>query len=315
MSNLAIVIPAYKPNYLRKALDSISKQTNKDFCLYIGDDCSPYNLKEIVDDYNDVIDIEYYRFESNVGGKDLVKQWNRCISLSKNEEWIWLFSDDDIMDENCVQDFYDAIRNYPDYDLYHFNVLEINKDEEIIRKIKYPDVVSSRELHCGKILGNLQCYVVEFIFKRSVYEKNAGFVSFDLAWGSDIATWIVFSKGTGVKTIEGSCVRWRFSGDNISTDESVDILKRKALATLDFYSWSDSEFGKRNVYFINLLGVSLGLLPISNKLGYKFGAGLLNIHYTGMVDYCIALLLFTILYCCKCIKTTLLPNRRSKLKV
>ena len=40
MSNLAIVIPAYKSTFLPVALDSIVAQTCKDFTLYIGGDCS-----------------------------------------------------------------------------------------------------------------------------------------------------------------------------------------------------------------------------------------------------------------------------------
>jgi len=54
-NNLAIVIPAYKSTFLAAALDSIAAQTCKDFTLYIGDDCSPNNLGEIVDRYMDKI--------------------------------------------------------------------------------------------------------------------------------------------------------------------------------------------------------------------------------------------------------------------
>ena len=46
---LAIVIPAYKPDYLFNTLQSIYSQSCKDFNLYIGDDCSPYDLKQITD--------------------------------------------------------------------------------------------------------------------------------------------------------------------------------------------------------------------------------------------------------------------------
>ena len=69
---LAIVIPAYKATFLRAALDSIAAQTCQDFTLYIGDDCSPYQLGAIVDEYRDKIDLFYERFDTNLGGKDLV---------------------------------------------------------------------------------------------------------------------------------------------------------------------------------------------------------------------------------------------------
>lgn len=55
--HLAIVIPAYKSTFLSAALDSIAAQTSKDFTLYVGDDCSPHDLKSIVGKYTDKIDI------------------------------------------------------------------------------------------------------------------------------------------------------------------------------------------------------------------------------------------------------------------
>ena len=98
-NNLAIVIPAYKSTFLAAALDSIAAQTSLDFTLYIGDDCSPNHLGAIVDRYRDRINLVYHRFDTNLGGKDLVAQWERCIDMSQGEEWIWLFSDDDVMEK------------------------------------------------------------------------------------------------------------------------------------------------------------------------------------------------------------------------
>ena len=132
MSDLAIIIPAYKETFLEEAIQSISSQTCKDFTLYVGDDCSPYPLKNIVDNYTGKIKIIYHRFETNIGGKDLVAQWERCIALSKNEKWIWLFSDDDVMEPNCVASFYKAIKETSSYyDVYHFNVNIIDEHSKV----------------------------------------------------------------------------------------------------------------------------------------------------------------------------------------
>jgi glycosyltransferase involved in cell wall biosynthesis len=103
MSKLAIVIPAYKRMFFNKALSSIAKQTNKNFTLYIGDDCSPDNLYSVVQQFENIIDIVYKRFDDNLGARDLVAQWERCIDLVGDEKWIWLFSDDDMMDPTCVR--------------------------------------------------------------------------------------------------------------------------------------------------------------------------------------------------------------------
>ena len=64
---IAIVIPAYKCRFLRQTLDSIVVQTCRSFTVYIGDDASPQNLKEIVSDYADKMNIVYRRFDTNLG--------------------------------------------------------------------------------------------------------------------------------------------------------------------------------------------------------------------------------------------------------
>ena len=57
MKQLAIVIPAYKIDFFRTTLDSLSAQTCKDFTVYVGDDCSPYDFQSLVDEYVNIIDI------------------------------------------------------------------------------------------------------------------------------------------------------------------------------------------------------------------------------------------------------------------
>lgn len=125
-NSLAIVIPAYKSTFLAAALESIAAQTCKDFTLYVGDDCSPNPIGEIVDRYWDKINLVYKRFDTNLGGKDLVAQWERCIDMTQGEEWLWLFSDDDVMEEKCVEEFYKTIQCKPDAGLVHFNVKRLD---------------------------------------------------------------------------------------------------------------------------------------------------------------------------------------------
>jgi glycosyltransferase involved in cell wall biosynthesis len=123
VKRLAIIIPAYKATFLSAALDSIAMQTCKDFTLYVGDDCSPEPIGNIVEQYRDKIELVYQRFNTNLGGKDLVAQWERCIAMSQDEPYIWLFSDDDVIESNCVEELFRQIENTKGvYNLYHFNV-------------------------------------------------------------------------------------------------------------------------------------------------------------------------------------------------
>lgn len=237
-NNLAIVIPAYKATFLAAALDSIAAQTCQDFTLYIGDDCSPNNLGEIVDRYRDKINLVYRRFDTNMGGKDLVAQWERCIDMSQGEEWIWLFSDDDVMEKNCVEEFYklpeEVRRNY----VVHFNVITIDEFNNGYKKVNpvFPKTLTDYEFIREKTKGKINSYVVEYIFPRSVYQNAKGFQNFDLAWGSDILTWMKFAgacKGIYTVVATDACVEWRCSNVNISPDKSKPVLERKMAAIIE----------------------------------------------------------------------------------
>ena len=106
---LAIVIPAYKSVFLREVLDSVVSQTRREFRLYIGDDASPEDLADIVREFSGILPINYHRFEKNLGRTSLMNHWERCIRMSR-ESWVWLFSDNDLMEPNCVEKFFEELQ-------------------------------------------------------------------------------------------------------------------------------------------------------------------------------------------------------------
>jgi glycosyltransferase involved in cell wall biosynthesis len=251
---LAIIIPAYKASFLPAALDSIAMQTCKDFTLYVGDDCSPDPIDKIVELYRDKIELVYQRFETNLGGKDLVAQWERCISMSQDEPYIWLFSDDDVMEPNCVEELLKQTeKTKGGYDVYHFNVDVVDERGAFkCRKQDYPAVLSAYRFYCGKNSMRLSAFVVENVFSRKVYERFGGFMKYDLAWGSDIATWIVFCGEKGMCTVPHARVKWRQSSQNISPNYSRQISERKLRADQNLLNWAYQYFGMEpDIYNVN----------------------------------------------------------------
>ncbi len=236
---LAIVIPLYKSYFLSEALESIANQTNKQFTVYIGDDCSPEYLYHIVKKYETKIRIVYKRFDENLGGRDLVAQWNRCIELVGEEEWIWLFSDDDLMDNKCVENFYQTIYIHPDFDLFHFNVQFIDENNNKTQDIDpYPVVLRSEDFLDRRLHEKINSTVVEYIFRKSHFLELGGFQKFDLAWGTDDATWIKLGNEKGIKNIDNSLVFWRKSIYNISPNYwDKELIKRKLSAEREFAQW------------------------------------------------------------------------------
>lgn len=245
MKQLAIVIPAYKIDFFRATLDSLAAQTCKDFTVYVGDDCSSSDFGGLIEEYKERLDIRYTRFETNLGGKDLVAQWTRCIDLTEREPWLWLFSDDDVMGERCVEAFYQVIKSDNIYDIYHFDIDAIDAYSNVVFECRrFPDVLSSLDFYKKKEKDDIDSFVVEYIFSRKVYEETGGFQNFELAWGADIATWVKFSYYTGIKNIPCARVYWRKSDANITPNRQPDMVMRKFLINVEYFAWINKFFGR-----------------------------------------------------------------------
>ncbi|HEX8608114.1 MAG TPA: glycosyltransferase family A protein [Pedobacter sp.] len=246
-ANLAIVIPAYKATYFRETLESIAAQGCKAFTLYIGNDASPEDLYKIVAGFSESINIVYKKFETNQGATNLVSHWKRCIELVQDEEWIWLFSDDDIMEKDCVERFYDSLERDPNAELLHFNMNFID-DSGKVTKIcnSFPEHMEVADFFSKRTKFQINSTVVEYIFKKKTYDLEGGFTNNDLAWCADDATWIRFGRSKGINTIPGASVLWRNSGLNISANvKDKGIVVRKVNANVNHVKWA-LQFFKTN---------------------------------------------------------------------
>ena len=63
----SVTIPAYKSRYLREAIQSIASQTIDNWELIIVDDCSPEDIRSVVEPFMTDSRIRYYRNEKNCG--------------------------------------------------------------------------------------------------------------------------------------------------------------------------------------------------------------------------------------------------------
>jgi glycosyltransferase involved in cell wall biosynthesis len=233
---LAVVIPAFKREFFAKALDSLARQTCKDFTVYVGDDDSPHALEEVVKPFRDRLDIHYTRFTENLGGKDLVAQWTRCVELTRGEDWIWLFSDDDLASSNCVELFYSEMPRRRG-DVYRFNTRVIDEhDEQTSGTLSSPDFETSERMAYHLLYWRRGNSMPDHIFSRDVYQRKGGFVRTAYAQGADWATSILFSQDTGMHVLQDGMISWRRSASNVS---AVPDRKKRAmmLGHYQFIGW------------------------------------------------------------------------------
>lgn len=242
---LAIVIPAYKGKYLEQTLSSIAQQNNQNFNLYLGDDASPDNLKTIVAPFEKKLSLQYHNFKTNLGSVSLVKHWERCISLSGNEPYIWLFSDDDLMPPDAVERFYQILEKVRG-DVYRYGLELIDSANAIIASNSgTPEKESGLDFIIRRLKRATHSAMVEFIFSRDIYDKSEGFIEFPLAWGSDTATMAKFSEESGITRINGTPVQWR-TGDGYNISSSIKLNQQKLEAQDQFIRWVLHTYKSKN---------------------------------------------------------------------
>jgi glycosyltransferase involved in cell wall biosynthesis len=235
---LAIVVPAYKPQFFQLALNSIAAQTDKNFQCYIFDDAGPEEIKSISDNFPE---FHYMRFKENMGRDDLVGHWHRCLDFVK-EEWVWLFSDDDIMEPNCVKEFYETLDLHPKATVFRFPRSVIDADGQIITAIQPIKNETGLEFLESKLAGKKSCLPDHIFNWKKLKEINNGFVNFPLAWYSDDATWCLLGKIHEIIAISSTFVQIRDSGINISSMKDRKTMKKKLRASMLFYLWCSQNF-------------------------------------------------------------------------
>ena len=167
---IAIIIPAYKSRFLQQTLASIAAQTNNSFTVYIGDDASPHDLKNIVCLYHDKLDIVYHCFEENLGKQDLPGHWERCIAMSK-EPIVWLFSDDDLMPCDGIERILKVMDKCGERNIMlRFPLALIDGGNNVIYENSpfTDEMISGYNFLLDKLEGRIYSAACEYVFSRDV---------------------------------------------------------------------------------------------------------------------------------------------------
>lgn len=236
-SKYTFLIPAWKSDYLEKALRSIASQTYKYFHVIISDDCSPYNILSLCKPFLADKRFEYRRNETNIGGKDLVKHWNLLLNLCETD-YLIMAGDDDVYSHDFLEKIDMKTQCYPNCDLIRSRVRIINSQGTIIgRECLYEEHVSQLGFIAQSYINvNVKC-IGNYVFKTSALKAVGGFVYFPMAWSSDTATAIKMSVN-GCVNLSDECFFFRRSEINISSktaNKEEALLKVNGILLFD--SW------------------------------------------------------------------------------
>lgn len=220
----SFVLPAYKTRFFKEAIDSILAQTYTDFELIIVNDASPGDMDSIVKSYNDPR-IRYYINEQNIGGKDLVAQWNRCLEYAKGE-YVILASDDDVYSSLYLEKMDELVCKYPEVNIFRPLTQLVDGNDVVIRSFNTKHVLD-KECECMTqvkylyilMRGLIGSGIAHYVFRRTELMRIGGFFKLPSAWGSDDVTAVTMAEN-GIAVYPEVLFSFRSSGINITCRKS-----------------------------------------------------------------------------------------------
>ncbi len=229
---VSFILPAYKASFLKQAIDSILAQTYSCFELVIVNDHSPENLDEIVYSYDDER-IRYFVNAVNLGGSNLVAQWNHCLEFATGS-YIVLAADDDLYHPDFLKNCIALAEKYPCVNLIRSRVAQIDSFNNLIGiDSLLPEYCSKYEYFYHWMAGNSFTCIGNLMFKTNVL-KEKKFVDFPCAYGSDTATAIMMSREGVANTAE---MLFSFRHSSIHLSGSKLYYKEKLRANTLLFQW------------------------------------------------------------------------------
>lgn len=251
--NITIVIAYYNIRYFEETLRSLSRQTDSRFKVFVGNDCSAEDPKDIIKKFESRLNIEYVEFEDNLGGKDLTKQWVRCLRYVTTPYFL-ILGDDDMLSDDSIYEFNQEIsESSVTYPVYRLGIVRINGSGiPITDKIIYKDLEASSDFLIRRTKNEVISSLGEYIFSIENY-KNAGIKSYPKAFYSDNMMVLEISKFQVIKNIKNaySLIRvseYSFSGASIN---EVFLHKAASLFYYDLINHYSHHFKNKDLkYFI-----------------------------------------------------------------
>lgn len=229
----SITIPAYKAKFLKDAVESCLAQTYSDFEVIIVDDASPEELEPIVNPFLADERVHYYRNEKNCGAEHVVDNWNICLDYCSGE-WVICMGDDDVLMPNCLEEYARLMESYPNVDIMHARVRQIDeRGESICILQERPEYESAYSFITGRMSGRVQ-YIGDFCFRTERLRAEGGYFDLPFAWGADDVTSFICATPGGVANVNIPIFCYRKSRYSISSSGN---LEKKLLAICEEQRW------------------------------------------------------------------------------
>lgn len=217
---VSIIVPTYNSApFIIETLESVRRQTYTKIELIIADDCSTDNTRDLCRNWiNENKDVSFpcVLVESKKNG-GIVPNCNNGLFVAKGE-WIKLIGGDDILLENCIEDFVGYVRNHRGVSVVFSNLYTMNSASEVTggfpSRAEFFTYSPEKQLS-SMLYENLLAAPAGFINKEILLKEGG----FDPAYPmmEDYPLWIkLLSKGYQMGHLDKIAVQYRISPSMVS---------------------------------------------------------------------------------------------------
>ena len=169
---LSIIVPIYKiEKYLKNCIESVLKQSYKDYELILVDDGSPDNCGKICDEYaqnNKQIKV----IHKKNGGLSSAR--NAGAEIAKGE-FLFFLDGDDFLEDESLANLMEAIKD-KDADMYTFANYNYDEDgnKKLVTNVSNKIFNNVNELYKDMIkeVGYFKWEVWRYLYRRDIVERN-----------------------------------------------------------------------------------------------------------------------------------------------
>lgn len=222
-SLISIVLPTYNgARFLKRAIESVIAQTEKNWELIIVNDCSTDNTLEIADEYAEKD--KRIKVISNKTNKKLPASLNTGFEEAKGTYLTWT-SDDNYYLPEALKVMKEKLDNDTAISFVYADMDLIDEEDHFIRrqKLKSPD-----RLFEGCCIG--AC----FLYRRRIWEELGGYRE-DLFCAEDYEYWMrIFTSGFRMFHLPQVLYRYAINSGSLSATRQDLVQKRTAEIKLQY---------------------------------------------------------------------------------
>ncbi len=207
----SVIVPTFnREESLRKTLDSIAAQTYRSFEVIVADDGSTDGTKEIVESFQDKMNLKYL-WEENWGGP--ARPRNRAAAEASGE-WLAFLDSDDLWHPDKLREMEKSLG---DTDVIYHALDEINISGEKIRTIPALKIDSKNPFMDLLLNGNRLANSATCVRKSAFDRVGGAREDKDIIAVEDYDLWLRLAKqGFKFKAIDQALGYYVTGGDNIS---------------------------------------------------------------------------------------------------